>query len=195
MNSNQFPLFETLAILNGKWQNLALHQKRYESALKTYYSHSQSIQVYQFTDITVPQIAQQGLIRCRINYNAQQLQAEFFPYTRRKITTFQPIICDDIDYSLKYSDRSLLNQLLQQRGECDEIMIIKQGKVTDCSIGNLAFRQGESWYTPNTPLLNGTQRQLLLAQGIVIEKTICVEDIHLFDEIRIINALNPLNFS
>lgn len=195
MNSNQFPLFETLAILNGKWQNLALHQKRYESALKTYFPDSQNIQVYQFADITIPRIAQQGLIRCRINYNAQQLQAEFFPYTRRKITTFQPIICDDIDYSLKYSDRSLLNQLLQQRGECDEIMIIKQGKVTDCSIGNLAFRQGESWYTPNTPLLNGTQRQLLLAQGIVIEKTICVEDIHLFDEIRIINALNPLNFS
>ncbi|HHF3814093.1 TPA: aminotransferase class IV [Haemophilus influenzae] len=93
---------------------------------------------------------------------------------------------------MKYSDRSLINTLFAQRGACDEIMIIKNGKVTDCSIGNLIFRQGKKWYTPDTPLLLGTQREKLLQEGKIQERTIFLEDIVNFDEIKIINAMNGL---
>lgn len=48
--------------------------------------------------------------------------------------TFQPAICDDIDYHLKFSHQAIFEQLLQQKQGCDEIIIIKQGNVTDCSI-------------------------------------------------------------
>ena len=105
---------------------------------------------------------------------------------------FQPVIYDDIEYSLKYSDRSLINTLFAQRGACDEIIIIKNGKVTDCSIGNLIFRQEKKWYTPDTPLLLGTQREKLLQEGKIQERTIFQEDIVNFDEIKIINAMNTL---
>ena len=93
---------------------------------------------------------------------------------------------------MKYADRCLINTLFAQRGSCDEIIIIKNGKVTDCSIGNLIFRQGEKWYTPDTPLLLGTQREKLLQEGKIQERTIFQEDIVNFDEIKIINAMNSL---
>lgn len=189
-----FPLFETLCIEQQQIKNCAYHQQRYERALHQFYGES-AVKIYDLSEIIHLQpefLNLTHLTRCRIDYNATTFQIQFFPYQRRKITTFQPVICDEIDYSLKFSDRTLLNHLLEQRGDCDEIIIIKQGKVTDCSIGNLAFRQGEQWLTPDSPLLIGTQRTYLLATGKIKEKTIFAEDIAQFDEIRVINAMNGL---
>lgn len=187
-----FPLFETLCIEQQQIKNCAYHQQRYERALYQFYGES-AVKIYDLFEIIHLQpefLNLTPLARCRIDYNATTFQIQFFPYQRRKIATFQPVICDDIDYSLKFTDRTLLNRLLAQRGDCDEIMIIKQGKVTDCSIGNLAFRLGEHWFTPDSPLLAGTQRRYLLEQGILQEIPIFVEDVLKFDEIRVINAMN-----
>lgn len=189
-----FPLFETLCIEQQQIKNCAYHQQRYERALYQFYGES-AVKIYDLSEIIHLQpefLNLTPLTRCRIDYNAITFQIQFFPYQRRKITTFQPVICDEIDYSLKFSDRTLLNHLLEQRGDCDEIIIIKQGKVTDCSIGNLVFRQGEQWFTPDSPLLIGSQRTYLLDTGKIKEKTIFAEDIAQFDEIRVINAMNGL---
>ena len=187
-----FPLFETLCIEQQQIKNCAYHQQRYERALYQFYGES-AVKIYDLFEIIHLQpefLNLTPLTRCRIDYNATTFQIQFFPYQRRKIATFQPVICDDIDYSLKFTDRTLLNRLLAQRGDCDEIMIIKQGKVTDCSIGNLAFRLGEHWFTPDSPLLAGTQRRYLLEHVILQEIPIFVEDVLKFDEIRVINAMN-----
>ena len=187
-----YPLFETLCIENGKIQNIDLHQARYERSLREYYGKS-AVKIFNlFSLIQLPAPLQNQLVRCRIDYNAETTQIQYFEYHRKIYRTFQPVICDDIEYSLKYSDRSLINKLFDQRGSYDEIIIIKNGKVTDCSIGNLIFRQGEKWYTPDTPLLLGTQREKLLQEGKIQERTIFQEDIVNFDEIKIINAMNTL---
>lgn len=189
-----FPFFETLCIEQQQIKNCAYHQQRYEQTLRQFYGES-AVKIHDLFDIIHHQpdfSILSELTRCRVDYNATTCQIQFFPYQRRKITRFQPVICDEIDYSLKYSDRTWLNQLLAQRGDCDEIMIIKQGKVTDCSIGNLAFRLGGHWFTPDSPLLAGTQRSALLEQGILQEIPIFAEDVLKFDEIRVINAMNGL---
>ena len=187
-----YPLFETLCIENGKIQNIDLHQARYERSLREYYGKSEVKIFNLFSLIQPPALLQNRLIRCRINYNDKTTQIQYLEYHRKIYRTFQPVIYDDIEYSLKYSDRSLINRLFAQCGACDEIIIIKNGKVTDCSIGNLIFRQGEKWYTPDTPLLLGTQREKLLQEGKIQERTIFQEDIVNFDEIKIINAMNSL---
>ena len=187
-----FPLFETLCIENGKIQNIDLHQARYERSLREYYGKS-AVKIFNlFSLIQLPAYLQNRLVRCRIDYNAKTTQIQYFEYHRKIYLTFQPVICDDIEYGLKYSDRSLINTLFELRDTCDEIIIIKNGKVTDCSIGNLIFRQGKKWYTPDTPLLLGTQREKLLQEGKIQERTIFQEDIVNFDEIKIINAMNSL---
>ena len=187
-----YPLFETLCIENEKIQNIDLHQTRYERSLREYYGKS-AVKIFNlFSLIQPPALLQNQLVRCRVDYNDKTTQIQYFEYHRKIYRTFQPVICDDIEYSLKYADRSLINKLFAQRGTCDEIIIIKNGKVTDCSIGNLIFRQGEKWYTPDTPLLIGSQREKLLQDGKIQESTIFQEDIVNFDEIKIINAMNSL---
>jgi len=96
---------------------------------------------------------------------------------------------DKIDYHLKYADRSALNKLLEQKGENDEVIIIKNGMVTDCSIGNLIFFDGHNWNTPDTPLLKGTQRKYLLDKKLIRECNIKEEDIFKYQKVGIINAL------
>lgn len=191
-----FPLFETLAIEKGQICHLAYHQTRYEQSLKQFYAQS-AVNIYDFSDIIhIPTAllatSNAPLIRCRIDYNHQAYQVRYFPYQRKPYRTFQPVICNEIEYGLKYANRQLLNHLFEQRNGCDEIIIIKHGYVTDCSIGNLIFRQGKQWLTPSTPLLKGTQRAYLLAQGKIKERSILQQDLAQFEEVRLINALNGL---
>ena len=187
-----YPLFETLCIENGKIPNIDLHQARYERSLREYYGKS-AVKIFNlFSLIQLPEPLQNRLVRCRIDYNAETTQIQYFEYHKKIYRTFQPVIYDDIEYGLKYSDRSLINTLFARRDVSDEIIIIKNGKATDCSIGNLIFRQGKKWYTPDTPLLRGTQREKLLQEGKIQEITIYQEDIVNFDEIKIINAMNSL---
>lgn len=191
-----FPLFETLCIENGQVQNLALHQQRYENSLREFYA-GQPYNIFSLAKILQKNTAlwanlQSPIIRCRIDYNATQYHLQCFPYQRKTYHRFQPVICDDIDYHLKYSNRAIFNELLKQKGDCDEIIIVKQGKITDCTIGNLILRQGPQWFTPDSPLLIGTQRSKLLKERKIIEREILLSDLHLYQEIRLINALNSI---
>lgn len=191
-----FPLFETLCIENGQVQNLALHQQRYENSLREFYA-GQPYNIFSLAKILQKNTAlwanlQSPIIRCRIDYNATQHHLQCFPYQRKNYQRFQPVICDDIDYHLKYSDRAIFKELLKQKGDCDEIIIVKQGKITDCTIGNLILRQGSQWFTPDSPLLIGTQRSKLLKERKIIEREILLSDLHLYQEIRLINALNSI---
>ncbi|MFU2121904.1 aminotransferase class IV family protein, partial [Gallibacterium anatis] len=184
-----FPLFETLCIENGQVQNLALHQQRYENSLREFYA-GQPYDIFSIAKILQKNTAlwanlQSTIIRCRIDYNATQYHLQCFPYQRKNYQRFQPVICDDIDYHLKYSDRAIFNELLKQKGDCDEIIIVKQGKITDCTIGNLILRQGSQWFTPDSPLLIGTQRSKLLKERKIIEREILLSDLHLYQEIRL----------
>ena len=187
-----FPLFETIAIENGKIKNIALHQARYERSLISYYGKS-AVTFFNLLDlIQVPKDLHNKLVRCRIDYNAHQIKISYLEYKPKTHRLFKPIVCNEIDYSLKYADRELINTLFAQKGEADEIIIIKDGFVTDCSIGNLAFRKDKKWFTSNTPLLKGTQREYLLQSGKLQEIEIRQEQLEQFDEIRVINVLNGL---
>ncbi len=49
-------------------------------------------------------------------------------------------------------------------------LCVKNGLVTDCTIGNLVFFDGTGWVTPDQPLLKGTKRQALLDRKLVRKK-------------------------
>lgn len=185
------PLMETIAVEKGVLQNLFYHQQRYQQTLSAFYPN-QPIEILDLASICVPSEFQQGLVRCRVEYNNTRQQVRFFPYQRRQISTFKPVIANDLDYSLKFCDRGRLDQLYKQRGDCDEVMIIKHGLMTDCTIGNLIFLQEGIWYTPEKPLLYGTQRAKLLAEQRIQVREIRLNDLPDYSEIRLINALNPL---
>lgn len=121
---------------------------------------------------------------------------ECFDYTPKPIVRLKVMYHNDIDYRYKYNDRTQLNLLLntaKSAFDVDEIIIVKQGKVSDCTIGNLLFGRQGRWYTPNTPLLRGTQRQFLLDQGRIALADIGVDELKNYEKLMIINALNPFD--
>ena len=97
--------------------------------------------------------------------------------------------CNSIDYHLKYSDRSLLDSLFMLRGGSDDVIIVKNGLITDTLISNLIFLEGKDWYTPASPLLKGTCRNRLLAEGRLKEQDIRPADIRNFTGCKLISAM------
>ncbi|WGE31163.1 aminotransferase class IV family protein [Actinobacillus genomosp. 2] len=185
----RFPLFETIAIIDGEPQNLAYHQQRFESAMEQYFNVTSQRQLAEI--ICVPNEFQQGRVRCRIDYNANEFQQKFFHYTPRKIGSFQCVYVEDLDYRFKYSDRKRLDSL--KTSQADEVIIINNGKVSDCTIGNLLFLKQGQWFSSQDYLLKGTQLTVLVERQQVFLTKISVEDLSQYERVMMVNALNPFD--
>lgn len=186
---SRFPLFETIAIVNGKPQNLAYHQQRFEHAIKVFFQATPQWQLAEL--INVPPAFQLGVVRCRIDYNATDFQQQFFHYAIRHISSFQCVYTEELDYRFKYSDRKRLDLL--KNWQSDEVIIINDGKVSDCTIGNLLFAKQGQWFSSQDYLLKGTQLTKLIAEGIVQLVQITQQDLHKYEQIMMVNALNPFD--
>ncbi len=141
--------------------------------------------------ITIPDTLATHLYKCRVTYGETIHRIEWEPYVRRDIQTLKAIQADRINYQYKYTDRHDLNYLYNQRDACDDILILVNGFVTDTFVCNLAFYDGSAWYTPDTPLLQGTQRALLLDQEMIREKTIRTEHLAAYSHVKLFNAMVP----
>ena len=94
-----------------------------------------------------------------------------------------------LDYSFKYADRTEWNALLEQKTGCDDILIVKNGYITDTSFSNVVFENETGLFTPSTYLLAGTKRQSLLQKGIIKEAEISIENIGLYSKLYLINTM------
>jgi 4-amino-4-deoxychorismate lyase len=99
------------------------------------------------------------------------------------------LVHSDIDYNLKYADRSALEALKAERPDADDVLIVKNGYVTDTTIANIAFFDGERWLTPATPLLEGTTRARLIDEGVLTPAPIRYDAIDHFKSVALFNAL------
>ncbi len=72
----QYPLFETVAIIDGKIKNIFYHQQRMNNAFIYYFKYEN---IFELLDIIkVPKEYQNGLVRCRIDYNTKEYKIQFF---------------------------------------------------------------------------------------------------------------------
>ena len=171
--------FETLKINNAKVYNLHYHQKRMQTTL--------SDVTYNLQELLDPPTT--GLYRCRFLYDETGYEIEYIPYTKRIVKTLAIVYDDAVTYSKKTTQRQVLEQLYATRGNCDDVLIIKEGCVTDTTIANVALYDGVQWYTPDTPLLQGTMRQKLLDEGFLKEKRITVDALRGFQKMALMNAM------
>jgi 4-amino-4-deoxychorismate lyase len=87
-------------------------------------------------------------------------------------------------------NRDTLNRLVERKGQADEILIIKNGLITDTSIANVAFLdKDDHWITPATPLLKGTTRERLLSENRIVEAEIKLADLPKFTQMAMLNAM------
>jgi 4-amino-4-deoxychorismate lyase len=185
-----FPLLETIRFEKGKFNNIEYHINRMKQSVSDCFKQSlQFIPEQVFLEAQQSVDRKPGLFKFRLLYNNKSYQWEFVPYILPDINTLKLTIDDQIDYSCKFSDRKKLNQLKKQRDNADDILILKNGAITDTSFANIIFSDGTNWFTPKNPLLRGTQRAYLIDQGIISEAVITPDDIKQFKEVRLINAM------
>jgi len=130
-----------------------------------------------------------GLYKCRVVYTTQIESVEFIPYEVKSVNSLKVVYDQEIEYAHKYTDRNKIGVLFNQRQYCDDILIIKNGFVTDSSYSNIIFYDGINSITPSTPLLKGTMRQFLLDTAEIKAGPISVQDIPSFKSFRLINAM------
>ncbi|NKI32846.1 aminotransferase class IV family protein [Croceivirga thetidis] len=186
-----FPLFESVCVSNGKIQNADFHQKRFEQSFKKFYWKQPSFEL--FDEISIPSDFQKGKVKLRISYNETRKNFSFQNYKAKKIERIQLVEHNTIDYELKFEDRAVLNELYEQRGDCDDVLIVKNGNITDTSYANIIFYDGDNWLTPSTPLLKGTKRAQLLKSKLIWEDEILKEDLKSFKGFQLINAMLDFN--
>lgn len=182
-----FPLFETIQIIDGIPQNLSYHQQRFEVSYFKLYNKLTSIRLKNL--INVPQEYQKGIVKLRLLYNDHDCFCQFENYKFRNIKKLQLVYNDNIEYELKWTNRKPLEKLLLQKNKADDILIVKNNRITDTSFSNIVFYDGKQWLTPRFPLLYGTARNRLLNDKLIQAIDIRVDDLNDFKFFRLINAM------
>lgn len=188
MDSKSF--IETIKVIDGQFWNLNVHIARMQSTILHFYN--KQIQ-FSIKDFLIPQEADKGLFKCRIVYASDIVSIEFVAYSFKKIDSLALIECNDIDYSYKLVDRSHLEELYRQRKTASDVLIVKNGCITDASYANVVFENEEGLFTPDSYLLNGTKRQLLISQHKIKERKIRVADLPTYRKMYLINAMIDIN--
>ena len=174
---------ETIKIHEGRIRHLPYHQKRLERTIRAHYPDAKIPEL----KAHLQSVPTAGIYKCRVLYTDRIQTVTFEHYLPKQVRTFT-IIESDIDYAYKYADRSALESL-KKGVDTDEIIIQKEGLLTDTSYSNLAFYDGSTWFTPHLPLLKGTMRNRLIEEGRLKEAEIRPEDLDRFCDIALMNAM------
>jgi len=178
------PFLETILAEEGKLPHLPWHQQRLEKTLRR---HGIAV-VYELSELLMPPA--EGQWRCRVVYDKYGVEIEYLSYKPRVVTTLRAVEADEIDYRDKTTERGILNTLYAQRGSADDILIVRDGLITDTTVANVACLIGGRWLTPAKPLLEGTARARLLSEGLLTEADITLEAARQAEKIAVMNALS-----
>lgn len=179
-------LFETIKIIGGEPQNLSIHDERMNRSRRKLFGNNDLLKLSDY--IAVINADKDRIIRCRVIYAISINSIEVSPYIPANIKTLKIVDASTLVYDYKYLDRSRLTALID-KSAADDILIMRNGCVTDVSFANIVFTDGERWITPETPLLQGTMRELLLRKGLIKMDRITINDLSLFTHFKLINAM------
>ncbi|TAE26157.1 MAG: hypothetical protein EAZ91_17890 [Cytophagales bacterium] len=179
---------ETICVRNGKLQNLDAHQERFDRTRLGLWGQDAPILLEQAIILPTWLLPDQTY-KCRVTYGLAVEKIEFEKYPVRPVRSLCLVDCGDLDYRYKYADRTALNALFAQRGRADDVLLVRDGLLTDTSYANVALFDGTRWHTPAHPLLEGTQRARLLHEGRLHLADIRVQDLPTFACVRLLNAM------
>ena len=186
-----FPLFESIKIYKKYLVDISYHNQRLNQARRMILGLNDWIDLRDI--IIFPENLGNGLYKCRVSYGKSIGNIEFTPYHKPLIKSLMIVEADDIEYGHKFTDRSAIDLLFQKKGDCDDILIVKKGLITDTSYCNILFFDGNNWLTPSHPLLPGTKRARLIEEGIIQSATIKQDDLKQFSHAVLINAMLDLD--
>ncbi len=171
--------FETIKCFDEEIFNLDWHQKRIARTIGL----NINLQEYIYPP-------SEKLLKCKLIYDDTGiLDITFVEYKQRDINSFKIIVDNEIEYKNKSINRDELDILFNLKEQADEIIIVKNGFVTDISIANIAILVNDTWITPKLPLLKGTCRDRLIDENFLIEKDITIDELINSQKIALMNAM------
>lgn len=183
---------ESICLIDGVFRNLVYHEKRMNRTRHYFFKKQDDIRLEEM--LQGQDIPQTGKVKCRIVYGTEIRKIDFIPYVLRFLDSIRLVWDDHLDYHFKYENRAAF-AMRKNKVDEDEIIIIRDGYLTDTSYSNLAFFDGKSWITPSTPLLPGIMRQSLLDKEEIAEKPITPKMLDDFSGFKLINAMLDLKES
>lgn len=184
-----YPFLESIRLENQQLHFMEWHEARF---LHTQRANWGSIKYKNLDNIikTHPDFPKDDQkYKCRLVYSPKALTITFTAYTPRVIRRLQPVQINKIDYTYKSTDRHAFNLLTNGLATDTEILIFKNGLLTDSSFSNLALYDGHNWYTPEVPLFQGVHRSYLLQKSILQKTEITQVQLKNYQKIRLINAM------
>lgn len=176
---------ETIRIEDGKIYNLDYHIERFNRTRVAFWKDGAPLDLRAFVS---PQ-SLAGMYKCRVVYGREIEEITYVPYQMRDVSSLRLVVADTVDYTYKSTNRENLNALYAQRKMADDVLIVKDGCLTDTSIANVALYDGKMWCTPSRPLLRGTKRAELLDKKIIVEKDIPQAHLGEYSKIMLFNAM------
>tara|TARA_Y100000992_G_C21108255_1_gene416037 strand:+ start:52 stop:651 length:600 start_codon:yes stop_codon:yes gene_type:complete len=182
-----FPLFESIRIKNGTVFLIDFHQKRMDKTFDKFYKKQNPWDLKQiFSQIEIPHF---GLYKMKFNYSEKKYKIQFSKYILRKIERLKCYEINNFIYPFKFTDRKMIEYFHSKKLDCHDILMIKNGYLTDTSYCNIIFFDGSGWFTPEKPLLNGVQREKLLESKVITKTKIKLNEINDFKQFKLVNAM------
>ena len=176
---NNITYFETIKCDDFEVFNLNYHNKRISRTIGL----NLNLQEYIYPP-------NNKLLKCKVIYNQYEIiSINYSEYRPKNINKFKIMYCNTIEYTYKFTNREEIDTLNTQKNEAEEIIIVKNGLLTDTSIANIAILKNNQWITPSKPLLLGTTRERLLESNYLKEANLTVNDLLNANSIAILNAM------
>jgi len=182
-------LFETIKVNEGALQNIGYHNERFNRSREILFGINKTVFLEDI--IKIPKEYSAGVVKCKVVYDDSIKGISFARYIAKPVNGLLLVEGNNIDYSYKYSDRSKLDELLTT-ANCsfdEDILIVRNGLITDTSYSNVALFDGTDWITPVSPLLAGTKRAKLLDEGKIRTGEILATELKYYEKIKLFNAM------
>lgn len=184
---------ETICSKNGVFERIELHNDRLNRTRNHFFGSRLPINLADH--LSVPPDLIHSTVKCTVTYGEKIQHISYSRYQIRAVHSLKLIENNSIDYSFKSSNRELLEAMFLLKGDCDDILIVKNGFLTDSSYANLVLLRENQWYSMQNPLLLGTRLQSYLIEKLVTPTLVKPNDLDLFSEARIINAMISIDDS
>lgn len=186
-----YQFFESIQLKDSVLKHLDLHVQRMQRTCLFFYQEEKNMDAL-LQELDVLQTYPSGLYKVKIKYNVHAHEIEITPYVPRVIETLQVIINNDIQYPWKTINRQVFFAYEVQRKATEDFLFVREDCLTDSSYSNIALWNGKEWHTPEIPLFNGIQREVLIQEGRIIANKITLSDMRNYQKISLINAMLPL---
>ena len=190
VKKSTYPFLESIGVYEGQAPLLPYHQARVDRTFAAFYPGQNSLDLLElWQKINFPP----EKVKWRIAYNAHEHNAEILSFPERKIEHLQIVKDDTIEYAYKFTERDRLDVLYREKAEpSDEILIVRNGLLTDAYYYNVVVKTESGLLTPRTPLLAGVMRAYCLEKEQVQLADIRMNDLRNSEGVYLINALHPL---